>query len=822
METIKQLNQIYLSEIADCLKKQGIIECQNDFRDSLNTLLYEHFKSYRIIRGRKPSGENDSYKEYKYENFSNGVNISVILKRPKEKLRDDEMLLYCNGKESHLPPLSKDGYSYLREEIKTETKHDEEYNYLISFMLYDIFSLHNIQLPRLKAKPFSDLSYFEDFYAVITSADSPKTNIIEDTDSWNDIYNSQTKLLYYLFDIIENETLDAKIFSQKVFIWNNILPGKRYTKDDLYKYSQKMIDNFYAHPMYEYLFEHNTKKHMNEVREILRHMSGKNNVLHSPVISILEWVNEIASEVSRNSRLFFALDFLHIIGFLADRIKKNTRDSKHNANHLLYENELTDAKEFYLSTHSNLFKNKTEAKRVFDGVVKSFKQSELCDNLTFDGVKFKIKPFRLVCAGIYNAFSINRSDTLDNAIKMTIDSIEEYFPEAAKSSFSESENDVKLEKEFHEKFDDYCFYGLGMLYNLDSSLLEKVINEFCNKASDFSSRPRQRQICYIYLLSAILASDLRLSKKCIEQILYCTYAKTMYSFQISYWNYMTSKYPVFFEEYVEKSVKDSCTINNNFAKGQPLFYFAYGLAHQNEDVDINTPIGFLINCTQVQAKSWKAIQKDENTAEIIGKIKELFYEAYNMFFVRQKKSTFTKTEKPDKLKAFTSETMYYVYGVQMLSYALANIYNYCTSIKKKIDADIYKISLVSDYYMRKYNKKYPKNISQGYLLCGSYRLSNVEEVKLSHIANAFDFTNQDTMREDYKNWLTAEYEAQNYRYLYLMCRLLKRTNFAETFNKNEKWISNITTTFEKNREKNDFKFTSRFLSYDHFSYDNLF
>jgi len=512
---------------------------------------------------------------------------------------------------------------------------------------------------------------------------------------------------------------------------------------------------------------------------------------------------------------------LHIIGFLADKIKNNTLNSRYNTNYVISENELADAKEIYLSEHSNLFKNKTEAKRVFDGVIECFKQSDLCDKLV-GGIRFKIKPFRLVCAGIYNAFYINRTDTLENAIKLTIDSIEDYFPEAAKTNLSESTNDVKLEKTFHEKFDDYCFYGLSMLYNLDSSLLEKVINEFCNRASDFSFRPRQRQICYIYLLSAILASDLRLSKKCIEQILYCTYAKTMYSFQISYWNYVTSKYRGFFEEYVEKSVKDSCTLNHNFVKGQPLFYFAYGLIHKNENADINTPIEFLKNCAQVQAKSWEAIQKDEKAIEIVDKIKKLFDKAYNVFFVRQKKSTFTKNEKPDELKEFTSETMYYAYGVQMLSYALANISNYCTCIKEKIDIDIYKVSLVSDYYMRKTNRKYPQNISQGYLLCGTYRLSNVKAKEVSHITNAFDFTHQDEMQKDYRYWLTTEYEAQNYRYVYLMCRLLKRTNFVEASKENEELINTIARTFNEKRSKNDLIFSSNFLSYDNFSYDNLF
>ncbi len=815
------LNKTYLTAIAFGLKETAIISYQNDFTDSLNELIKNHFKLYKGIQGRKSSADDENYIEYKYENNCNGVNLFVVLKRPKAAFSNEKMFLYCNGKERQLPPLTS--YNYLNKELKIEAEHYEDYIYLISFILYDIFLLNKIKFPRLNSEKCSDLLSFEEFYKNITYDDGfYHIDIIKDTDSWNDISISENKLLYYLFDITDNDFCDYKTLSEKISMWNNIPLTRRCTKDVLCEYAKKLVDNFCVHPMYEYLFKHDTKKHMYEVREILRHMSSKSDVLRPPVISILEWVNEIASEVSRKSKLFFASDFLHVIGFLANEIKKNIKDNKHHTNYVLLSNELIKARETYLSLHSNIFTDETETKQIFDGVVESFKQSDLCDKFVTDGIRFKIKPFRLVCAGIYNAFCINRTDTLEKSVKLTIDSIEDYFPETAKTNFSESKNDVKLEKQFHERFDDYCFYGLSMLYNLDSALLEKVINEFCNRASDFSFRPRQRQICYIYLLSAILASDLRLPRKCIEQILYCTYAKTMYSFQISYWNYMTSKYPGFFEEYVEESVKDSCTINNNFAKGQPLFYFAYGLVHQNEDADINTPIGFLKNCTQVQAKSWEAIQKDENAAEIIEIIKKLFDKAYNVFFVRQKKSTFTKTEKTDKLKAFTSETMYYAYGVQMLSYALANISNYCTSIKEKINTDIYKVSLVSDYYMRKYNKEYPQNISQGYLLCGSYRLSNVKEEEISHITNAFDFTLQDEMQKDYRNWLNTEYDAENYRYVYLMCRLLKHTNFSKASNENEKLIKEITKTFEEKREKNDLFFTSRFLSYDHFSYDNLY
>lgn len=813
------LNQEYLKKIAEVFMKNQIIEVTNTDTTSLNDIFDEcilnQYKKY-WKKNKRTATLVDGGREFEYINKH--ADIQVIFYVPDDKKTHQELRCYCEGIKQCFSLLKINGIHH--KELNVAGNIQKKHSDLIAFILYDLFAENNLPLPSPNTTDI--ITTYKEFKAVITGRYvSPKD--VELEDSWEKIYKSPERLCYYLFDITHHDIDNLLVLQEKLSDWRNILFDEETTIYDLYKnYAVKIIDGFSVHPIFEYLFSKNPLKHMPAVREILKHMISKNEVLRSPVISVLEWVNETATDVSYREKTFFDRDFLHIMGFLADKIKCKAEKEKGKPSYSLSDSEINIEKNNYISLYSDLYPDKVDIGNLFDNVVKSFKNSILCDTEIGDGISFKIKPFRLACTAIFTAFSVNHSNFLEFSVMEVVSKIESYFPSSAYTLYSESKNEVKLdEKEFHEKFDDYCFYGLSVLYNLDSMLLERVIDEFCNRASDFSFRPRQRQICYIYLLSAILLSDLKLSRKYMEKIFVCTYGKAMYSFQINYWNYLIKKHPGFFEEYVENTIKNSCTLDetNNYAKEQPLFFFVYGLMYRSKNIENSEPhIDFLKKCVQIQSKTWT-----EKCSTIpLEDIQALFAEAYGAFFTVLYDNT--KKKRCEFLRNFPENIMYYVYGVQMLSYSLSNIINYChTSIKDIIKDDVFKVILASDYYMRKVNPYYPKSISEGYLLCGSYRISSVIPSEIDHITNSFDFNKikiengsiqNSTPYEDYMKWLSYEFKSNNFRYAYLMCRLLKRTNFSMVSDKSKKLIFKIYRALIK--KQLDIKFQSIFLSYDNF------
>lgn len=694
---------------------------------------------------------------------------------------------------------------------KEETSPDQtDYIKIFTFVIYEIFVGKNINFPNYNG---SEVLSIHNLYNALT--DRIDNNFKFETE-WNRIYKSKNQLCNYLFDIDYRDLDSPDDFTAIKHIcsdWKCINKINLKKNNGLYIEAKRIIELAFTHPLYQYLITNNPVKHRPEVLSILKRViTEKTEVLPPPVISVLNWINEIAENESREADgLFTSTNFLHFIGFIAGKVCNNE--------YLLNDNEMECYRKEYCEKHSDLYGVNID--EVILAIETSFKTSKLSDH-SANGFRFKIKPFRLVCAAIYQASSA----TISRDLNGFVENLEMHFPK--NDNF---EDRIRLDSSnFHDNHDSYCFFGLGVLYNLDSQLKQQAIQRFLKSVSDFSVKNREKQICYLYLLSGILASKISLSNKQREEIFVFTYGKTMYNFQSTYWDYLI-KESFFFEQYVESSIKESCTLNNNKAIGQPLFYFAYGLmCEKNNNAKKKTlrsqnklslsekekAENFLFYSSLLQCRTWYAKQ-EYYVNDLILEINNGFKDAHSVMFEKESDA------QSFKLKPLAEYSLYYIYGVQLLAYATANILRYKSELECvfKNDGDLKKaiqVVVASDYYMRKTNKKYTKDIENGCLLCGSYRftcLVNPEEIihkelmQLKTIEVEYSEEESLNLMDDYNKWLNYELKCDNKRYAFLMCCLLSHTNFFNT-GKNKKdrkqKILNII-----NEDK-----TTKYLDYDRF------
>ena len=326
-----------------------------------------------------------------------------------------------------------------------------------------------------------------------------------------------------------------------------------------------------------------------------------------------------------------------------------------------------------------------------------------------------------------------------------------------------------------------------MLYHLDSSIRNDCLNELCKKASNFAVSYREKQICYLYLLTTILASELPLTFIQRKTIFRHCYGKTMYRFQAFFIPYLrrTSAY---YELCVAHTIQEACKVEaitkpSIFTEGakQPYYFFLYGILNENYDIKqyrpFQEPDEFLKFCASIQCNTWYPIAKS------ISITLHNLIEAIHYGFSEGLQHMISTTETSTTTLKLSSHLMKHVYGIQFLGYAIANLTTYhkinisYLFPSKKEKETIFKALLYSDYYMRKANPLYPTNIHNGCLLCGTYRAICAIDFNLN--INLFTKSgNQSAIISAYKEWLKVEWETDaTKRYAYLMAKLLKNIAF---------------------------------------------
>lgn len=747
-----QMNAEYLQKLCQLLSKKEVRITNKTYcittLDSFANGLYQRLL---FLQNKKKCHKIEPYSEGKFR-----YNYDI-------KMQQHSFSLCLNGIPYVTMERTSKISSQIREQILFHFKQmthrankENAYLKLIAYLIYDVFFVNQINFPSQEEKKIITL---EELYNIL-SQPPYGDSILTWNDTWDSIYHNKEKLCYYLFGIHQKEKPSDinKILSE----WKGLSYPSINDSSELYTIAKEIVDATSIQPMYEYLMKEEPIKHREDVREILKHMvkceKCRNIRLDPPVKSITNWILKLVHHMA-STKLYTAEDFLRLIGLLAHK-------AKDMPNYSLTEQDINEIrKQEYQQVSDNMWNT------IYVAILKDFKASFLASHHLTNGYKFKIKPFRLILAGMYDARYINEKK--ENPIPF----IENYFP------IETEQEKVRLQADFNKKNDSYCFYGLSLLYHLDSNIRTPCFTELCEKASDFSVPYREKQICYIYLLTTILASEIPLTFEQRERFFQHCYGKTMYRFQALFVKYLRRS-SAYYEICVEDAIQKACTIETihtnqtivNKAKGQPYYFFVYGILHEDYDIKQNKPFqapdSFLKFAACIQCKTWYPTSKVDNK-DLIVAIRYGFNEALERILANQ------------NTRKLSSALMKYTYGIQLLGYAIANLVTYHKIELQHIfhskseKETALKALLYSDYYMRKANPLYPEHIADGCLLCGSYRAICAIDfgLKITLFTNE---GNEGSVIPSYREWLKAEWENNSTkRYAYLMTKLLQNVAFGD-------------------------------------------
>lgn len=759
------MNLSYLENLRQILVQQEIRINEQNYQvttiDSLASCLYERLL---FLQNKKKCHKYEPYSDKKFQYHYLDA----------QQTKQESFSLYWNGipyirmkRTSKISSQIRDQIlSHFKEESHRANK-ENSYIKLIAYLLYDIFFINHISFP---VQEEINITSIDTLYYILSQC-SQQDCILSPTDTWDTIYENKEKLCYYLFGIHSKHTLSH--IHQVLSEWKGLAIASIAIHDisQLYDIAKEIIDSASIQPMYEYLMREDPLIHREDVREILKHMIKwkKDRTIQSepPVKSITEWILKLVQHIA-STKLYTPTDFLYLIGLLAHK-------AKDEPNYYLTNQQIQEIREKEFFNISD-----TLWETFYIPILNDFKESSLASHHIKDGYKFKIKPFRLILAGIYDAKLVNEKK--GNPIHL----IETYFPTDSK------QEKVRLQTDFNKKNDSYCFYGLSLLYHLDSSIRNDCLDDICKKSSNFSVSYREKQICYLYLLTTVLASELPLTFTQRKNIFRYCYGKTMYRFQALFIPYLRRN-SMYYELCVEHTIQEACTIEtitnpSIFTEGdrQPYYFFLYGILNENYNIKKHKPFqepdAFLKFSAAIQCRTWYPISK--STSITLNDLIEAIHHGFSegLWHMISNKNT-TDTSNPYNTIKLSSPLMKYVYGVQFLGYAIANLttyHNINTSLlftSKKEKETIFKALLYSDYYMRKANPLYPSNIHAGCLLCGTYRAICAIDFNL----NVSLFTksgNQSSIIPAYKEWLKVEWSNNaTKRYAYLMAKLLKNIAF---------------------------------------------
>ena len=642
--------------------------------------------------------------------------------------------------------------NYIQNKGKIPENKRQLIQYFIALRFFQIFQYKQLPLPE-------GIGTERDLYNALIE------NELELGGSWEDIVNAPQKLMFFLFN--ESEKLPAALkkhgFSEK--------PGTAYRSD-----IKPRAEKIKSEPLYSFMLQ-NPLANRKAIQEVIlsstdESRSQSRNV--SDVIYEQIWQEARKSSLSHS---YTAYDFIKTIAVFS--INQDTSIAETE-----YQKEIL--KGFALSTF---------------GIQKD------CD------YHFKSEPVRLIFQGIHAAFAANEKAALEESLSYLFDELEGRFPtENDERTFG---NQVVLEKFFSARHDQYLFFCQGMLLHLESRLRSSVLDEMCDRASNFSVNYRKKQICYIYILSVTLASEVPLTFEQRERIFSCTYGKTLYNFQAQFWHRLTEK-STFFAEYIKKYIRDACTINDGAetAKKQPLFVFTYGLMNEKDCLPklkelqkkpakkgannawekLNAEEVFTLSAA-LQSLVWKEKNGGENGQSKLG-FRELIRAGLHCCGTYINDNVEGDMDEIDDRR----KRMYYIYAVQLFCYALSNLPNLQT-----LDREETKAILLSDYEMRIRNNLYPEEIGRGHMLCGGFRVACA--LQNNRFDNKVRVTLTEKQEKKYKEWLTAELHSPNRRYAYLMANMLDK-------------IANLNDLYSLVDAIKKVSFCCEFMDYDNFRREN--
>lgn len=804
-----------VTALYDALDRCGVITIE----DKLQDVLFEHLRA--ISKGKT----NVKYATEPDISFTLG---------------SDKITLKC-GNISNLK----------RHLMKSSTMHE-----LVALLLFDLFTSNEIELPN-GIESLSELT--ERLYpgerkdVYLTDDDTYETITECNRGSSPRSAESERKILYFLFglkdDDIKTTTKNKKNSKEKSYRYvknrDKKLAGWGLDQSEttntakLADKAESILANAIDHPMINYLTSNvNIVRYADYTREILQRMYRSNK--HDPMLTVIEWLKDELSVATKESPDYTLYDLLLTAGAVADTIHELNAP-----NYALSINEAVKACEklqiFGCDTeHSNKCCDFLKSTSIFRDTKNTY--------------EFKLKPFRLVCAAFFLAEKVNLSSAAQKEIIQTLtQAIESYFPAHEGGTVdSTSKKEVsKKNRDFHDQHDTYCFFTISLLYFLSPKLRNLLITAISQKCNDFKRSSRDLQISYLFLASAVLASDIYMTSSKRLALFEQTYAKTMYKFQSMYWRKISG----IFREHVKNTVRDACTLKSGVtASSDPYYLFVFGLINEDDaSPDVyngDTHIVFLRKCASLQCQSWHPYKKEGVVSDLCRSINQQLLKAKSILEDNIGNiAECIKDGKPLTSGNIDSSLLYYVYGVQLLGYTASNVINYksekdtannCskTSIYSdgNNDKSVYpndwknypyvsELIFYSDFIMRLANEKYNKYVyskdteskedfSSLCLPCGSYRYACATTTptdkkvssKTKGVSAVFD---------KYVDYLNAEARHEGARrYLYLMASMLyKLTTFFDEKERLKKLEKNVLERL-KSCVPDDF------LDYDGFSVEN--
>jgi len=732
----------------------------------------------------------------------------------KVRLENNVFILYHN-KEKYAECTQTTNLSNIHQTFEnnfiSKKKAKADYSPTIIYLLWELFSYLHIPLPEdSNGQIPSEPSHL---YSILYSNRTSFALI-----NWDVVCSDfeddslKVQVVRFFFDISDNTAIDEA--RTKLAEWKCINPNKITDKnnvDYLYETVQDILRTAKTLPMYEYLLSKDPTEYRDDICEIFKHTAYRKIdntlVLQSPVASISKWMTERVRSIVQKE-IFTVYDFLSFAGCLAAFVKTKTYEQYVITPPMIDEFKTNPS---YWSTA------KTDSRRQWstteDQLLEAWKKSPFVSDS--DGsLRFKIRPYRLILAGFSDAERINVNHENLNPQQILERYIEPYFPTS-----SDKDDNVRLDHvSFHQNHDSYIFYVMSLLYNLNSGIRRELIRQMCTNAKNFSVPYRLTQICYIYILTNILSSELPLCSAQRDEIFRTAFSQTLYEFQASHWKYL-DKSSRYYREEVIRTVKAACSHKNKPESSesndshkndnQPYYMLLYGLLISEEYLTSDRVENDTIRKkTSADLKNLKeAVQFVDQELPSDRKV----LESSSEFFLKYAAFLQSQTWYPsDGLKIDQSVLIHdlhemveiascwfkahsrpsaamaqLTFGVQLLGYCLADLVNYhhlnsndiWGSNETEVNArqtNALTALVYADYWMRHTNAKYPAKIIDGHLLCGSYRA--ICAIEFESVTEKVILT--ENMLGKYRSWLSAESNnTATRRYAYLMALLLHHTDF---------------------------------------------
>lgn len=519
-----------------------------------------------------------------------------------------------------------------------------------------------------------------------------------------------------------------------------------------------------------------------------RHDKYKINVtLREPVMSAIQGLEELLKELSRNKSYTYP-DFLFLLGTIARRATKT-----HTA--IL-------CSDFYSYIEKKLELKHSDVNRMLRALSISKEESNdtksvlrTLDSGTPKIVEFLYKDHRLICEGALYAFVCNTGHVKTNDIVNTI------------INNGDFQGDTSVGEQNHLilSYNRFLVCNTAVLYYLDSSKRELVLDKLIEIAGDFSAQNRTRHVKAIYLLSYFLIDGVQISSKLRKKMFLATFGTSMYSFQfhecmrLFHADSDAAAEESYFKKFVRETFERACVIaDDGYAVSDPYFFFWLEFAENSRSSVAEVKRFF--TSAKLQKKIFIEVSNIHNdtffrnrATEVIGQIREIY-------------SDLRKHQRSPN-----QNVLYLVYALNILFYALADLANMAHKRKIILDQimeekaadELISSCILCDFLTRKFSRNYNQGeFERMYLLCGAFRLVCAYEIPSKNV-----YQLSDDIKSYYLRWFSKE---RNIRYKALLYRLLSYTDFP---------LSELRKSFVIKEDEN---YQVHFLQYDNLLFDKDF